>query len=712
VTDPFLWQRLCSLKPSLPHHIHIQERPYQGETWYVLHDKSTGRFHRLTPAAFDVLGLMDGHRTLADIHDQLVQQHPDGTSPTREDILHLVQYLHVADLLICDLPAKTADLFARQQKKRHEKWKRLITNPLTWHVPLGNPDKWLTALAPFMRWLISPVVGVIWLSVVALAIVQACVHWPALTTGSMERLFSPANLLMLWLTYPLFKCLHELGHGLFTKLWGGQVNEWGVVFVVGTPLPYVDATAATGFVTKKKRLMVTAAGMAVELFLAATALLVWIQLNDGFLRDFLFNIIVIGSVSTLFFNGNPLMRFDGYHLLTDAIDQPNLASRATLQLNYVVKRFAFGIERLTTTARSMWESVGLVSYAVAALIYRIAMLLFIILIAIDYAPQLGVVIGVWLIGIQVVWPLVKGMVFLGRDRQLTGTRTRAVGVSGGVLAALLAVLFWLPLPESTSIEGIVWLPDAQRVKVQSSGVVVSLAIPSGEHVQAGDVIAILDNPTLRADLAVVDAKIIEVEARYQHVWVSDRVQALAFEEDLAALRSERHLLAERVAHLEIKAPSSGRFRRMQSHQLTGSFLQQGQEIGIIETGGTMRVRAVATQDEIGLIRESTRSVNAALTSDIARTTPMRLTETAPISTYEVPHPALGTTGGGRIALLTDPSGIAKTPEPVFVVEVVATEDKVVTYFGERVFVHFEHAPSPLFTRLWRHAKQLLIREFS
>src|SRR5690606_20540021 len=184
------------------------------------------------------------------------------------------------------------------------------------------------------------------------AVLQAGNHWQELTVGQLDRVVSPGNLLLLWLTYPFFKILHELGHGLFTKVWGGQVNECGVVIVAGTPLPYVDASAATGFHTKRQRLMVSAAGMAVELFLAALALLLWVQLSDGFARSFLYNIIIIGSVSTLFFNGNPLMRFDGYHLLTDAFDLPNLATRANQQVSYLIRRYAYGVIGVFSPASS------------------------------------------------------------------------------------------------------------------------------------------------------------------------------------------------------------------------------------------------------------------------------------------------------------------------------------------------------------------------
>jgi putative peptide zinc metalloprotease protein len=394
VTEHPAWKKLASLRPSLPHHIQFQPRTYNDERWYLLQDKSNGRFHRINPSAYKVLLLMDGHHSLQDIfmllgaahHHQTDTREPD-EAPTQEEIIHLLQYLYVADLLVCDMPANTQELFARQQQRRQQRWLQLLVNPLTWKIPLGSPDQLLTRLLPLARLLATRTMGVIWLLVVGYALLQAGTHWSELTKGQLDKLLTPSNLLLIWLIYPLLKVVHELGHGLFTKVWGGQVYECGLVFVVGTPLPYVDASAATAFAAKPRRLMVSAAGMAVELFLAALALLLWLQLEAGLLRDILYNIIIIGSVSTLFFNGNPLMRFDGYHLLTDLIDAPNLASRSNQQISYWVRRYAYGVQGLFSPATNLREAWLFTGYGVAAFCYRLFILATIILMAIHLTFQ-------------------------------------------------------------------------------------------------------------------------------------------------------------------------------------------------------------------------------------------------------------------------------------------------------------------------------------
>lgn len=710
-----VWQRLESLRPSLPRHIHIQRRDYNQERWYLLQDKSNGRFHRLTPSAWRLISAMDGRNSLAQIlvlaANPSFYESPEEI-PTRDDLIQLLQYLHVADLLVCDMPPNTQELFARREQKKQQRWMRLLMNPLTWNIPLGNPDKLLDKLMPVARLLATPAMGVIWLLVVGYALLQAGNHWTQLTHGQLDRVLSPANLFLLWLTYPFFKVLHELGHGLFTKVWGGQVNDCGLVFVVGTPLPYVDASAATGFYAKRQRLMVSAAGMAVELFLAALALLLWVQLSGGFLRDFLYNIILIGGVSTLFFNGNPLMRFDGYHLLTDAMDLPNLGTRANQQVSYLLRRYAFGVIGVFSPASSVREAWLLASYGVAAFIYRVSMLFFIILLVANYFPALGLVIGCWLIFFQLVWPGIKAFRFLLQDKQLATRRKRALGVTATACTLTIVFLAAVPLPQTTSVEAVLWLPDEARVKVESSGEVVELLVPDGSSVTTGQELVRLQNPMLLAQAAVQQAKLREYDARYQQAWVEDRAQAQMFEQDIAAIKAEITLLQTRATNLVVRSPSSGIFRITRPYYLPGSFLRQGDEVAIIEKPGAVRVRAALLQDEVGLVRQATKAVSVRFASAPGHLLMATVMQEALIASEQLPNLVLGAQGGGRIAVDATQPGGTKVKEKVFLLDLALQDYEQSGHFGERAYVKFHHPAEPLMVRWYRNLQQVFIRHFS
>ena len=715
VNSNSVWQRLESLRPSLPRHIHIQRRDYNSERWYILQDKSNGRFHRLTPSAWRLISAMDGHHSLRQVlaaaaHAEFYTSVDE--IPTSDDLIHLLQYLHVADLLVCDLPPNTQELFARREQKKQQRWLRLLMNPLTWNIPLGNPDRLLSKLMPLARLLASRTMGILWLLVVGYALLQVGVHWTQLTQGHLDRVLSPANLFLLWLTYPCFKVLHELGHGLFTKVWGGQVNDCGIVFVVGTPLPYVDASAATGFQSKRQRLMVGAAGMAVEIFIAALALLLWLQLPNGFLRDFLYNIIIIGGVSTLFFNGNPLMRFDGYHLLTDAFDLPNLATRANQQFSYLLRRYAYGVSGIYSPAVNESEAVLLTTYSVAAFIYRVCVLFFIIMLVANYFPTLGLVIGGWLLFFQLLWPAIKALNYIASDNQLARTRSRALGVTGAGAALVILLLVAVPMPMSTSAEAVLWLPDEARVKVESSGEVQQVLVADGDQVEQGQELVRLHNPVLEAELMVQQARLREYEARYQQAWVEDRAQAQLFEQDIQSIKAEIGLLQTRVVNLVVRSSSSGIFRITRQHYLPGSFLKQGDEVALIEKPDLVRVRTALLQDEVGMVRQATQEISIKFASNPLHTISAQMVQEIPVATQELPSQILGAQGGGRLAVdATQPTG-TRVKEKVFLLDLALRDFVQAGHYGERAYVKFQHPAEPLATQWYRRVQQLFIRHFS
>src|SRR5262249_62290953 len=171
-----------------------------------------------------------------------------------------------------------------------------------------------------------------WLAVVLPAIVLPAVHWGDLTRDIVDRLFSARTLIAVWLLFPVIKALHELGHAFATKTFGGEVHDMGVMLLVFTPVPYVDASSASGFENKWRRALVGAAGMIVELFVAALALYLWLAAEPGLLSAVAYNTILIAGVTTLLFNGNPRLRCDGYEILAGLLEITDLrVSRAAHQ---------------------------------------------------------------------------------------------------------------------------------------------------------------------------------------------------------------------------------------------------------------------------------------------------------------------------------------------------------------------------------------------
>lgn len=334
--EPFLsasWYRVRHLRLQLREHALVRLHRYRGAPWYVITDQLSGRVHRLAPPAWALVAAMDGTRTVDEVWRACSAESggaAGGEAALGQDqVIALLGQLHAADLLQGDAPPDTAELFERHVKRSRQKLVQNLLNPMALRIRLWNPDRFLTRLLPwvgplFGRWGLA-----LWLALMVPALVLVAEHWPDLTANLGDRVLAEGNLALLAVVLPAIKLLHELGHGFAVRRRGGAVHDMGVMFLVLLPLPYVDASASSGFRSRWDRVAVGAAGMMVELAVAALATFVWVSVEPGFARSAAFNVMLAAGVTTLLFNANPLLRYDGYYILSDLIEIPNLARRAT-----------------------------------------------------------------------------------------------------------------------------------------------------------------------------------------------------------------------------------------------------------------------------------------------------------------------------------------------------------------------------------------------
>lgn len=702
------YQHLQGLKPSLPQQVDWQRRNYHDEPWYILHDKASGQFHRFNPTAYRVLAQMDGRTSLSELlaNSNYLLASENEAPLDESDLVELIQYLHVADLLVCDMPASTQELFKRRQQKRNQVIQQLLINPIAWKFRLFNPEPLLEKLERPAQWLFSPLFGVFWLCVVGYALAQAGNYANTLTLINFSSWLTPANLFWLWLTYPLLKVVHELGHGLAIKAFGGQSKELGLVFIFLTPMPYVDASAATGFSHKWQRMLVSAAGILVELFLAALAFLLWLQIEDGLLKTLLLNIAILGSVSTLFFNANPLLRFDGYHILCDALEQPNLASRANRQLSYLLKRYGYGLPGLQNPARNRLESIGLSLYSLCAFIYRLVILVTIILLASQFLPILGGLLACWFTASQLLWPLIKHLHQLSTSEQLENKRSRALFITASLAILGLGIVFLLPLPQHTRAEGIIWLNDQAQIKTAIDGFIDTAELTSGTQVQQGDPLIQLQSPELDAQIEALNAQVKEYQARFDLAYKDDRAEAALFRQDLQAIEQELLLLRERQASLTLTAKHPGIWLDQYQHWHHGQFIAKGTQMGLVIPNRTDQIRLVIEQHEIGMVLDDSSAIEVRLAGSRFQNHQAQLSLAGANASYQLPSPLLGSQGGGRIAVDTDDSTSLR---PIFVLDLTLENSDIQGRFGERAYIRIAHSPETLFSRAERWLQQTFIK---
>ncbi|MCZ6471613.1 MAG: hypothetical protein O6649_09710, partial [Gammaproteobacteria bacterium] len=288
------WYRVAKLQPKLHSHIEIHRHDYRGLIWYLLEDTTTGRNHRFNPAAYQFIGLLDGNRSVQEIFDQLEEQ-LDDYAPGQEEIIKLLGQLHAADLIQTEALIDTEELFERQVQQKNAKLKQRFSNPVAQKVPLWDPEEFLNNHFNKVRWLFSSWVAVVWLLLIGYTLLQVSLHWSQIGQHFSINALSPYNLIILFLLYPPIKFLHELGHAFSAKLEGGEVHEMGINFLMFMPIPYVNVSTSAHFRNKYKRMLVSAAGILVESFLAALGLLLFLATEPGLIQDIGFNIFIIGG---------------------------------------------------------------------------------------------------------------------------------------------------------------------------------------------------------------------------------------------------------------------------------------------------------------------------------------------------------------------------------------------------------------------------------
>lgn len=243
------WYRLAALRPALKSQARIRRHRFRGEVWYVVQDLASGRFNRLTPAAYQVLGLMDGQRTMDEVWNAAIEQLGDD-APGQDEVIRLLSQLHAADLLHCEVNPDSAELFERFERQNRARQKSSWRNPFSIRFPLWDPDRFLSRTLRFLRPCFNWWGAAVYCAVVGLGAALGALHWPELAENLSDRVLAAENLLVLWLCFPVVKLLHELAHGYATKAGGGEVHEMGILLLVFMPVPYVDATAASGFRSK------------------------------------------------------------------------------------------------------------------------------------------------------------------------------------------------------------------------------------------------------------------------------------------------------------------------------------------------------------------------------------------------------------------------------------------------------------------------------
>src|SRR4051812_11236170 len=452
------WYRVKTLKVKLRPGAQISRQYYRGDRWYVARDPAGNQFHRLNDPAYRFIGLLDGTRTVGEAWD-LVGGQLEDDAPTQPEVIQILSQLYAANLIETDIPPDATVLLRRHKVQQKRLMQGRMMNVLFPRIPLWDPDRFLKRWMPIVRLGFNKIGAVIWLAVIFGALASLAPEWGRIKQATTDSI-APGNWLWLWCVFVLVKLIHELGHAFACRRFGGECHELGIMFLVLIPTPYVDASTAWSFPNKWHRMFVGCAGMIVELFVAALCTFAWLQVAPNTLiSQLLFNAMLVAGVSTVIFNANPLLRYDGYYILSDFLEIPNLRQKSTEYTLGLIKRHIFRVKAnqpLPPVLQRFW----LFAYSTTSSVYRIFVGFAIIILVTYKLPEQMKIIGVFMaLGGVATWlivPVFKTAKYLAIEPELHRKRGRATAFTLAVATAVVvlvgAIPFWVNIDAVAVVE--------------------------------------------------------------------------------------------------------------------------------------------------------------------------------------------------------------------------------------------------------------------
>lgn len=690
----------------------ISRHVYRGLPWFVVQDLQAGKFHRLSPQSYAVFARMDGRKTVQELWELACKLFPE-SPPSQTELLQLLSQFHNADLITGDRRPNLAEIDRRAREETRKTAIGYVKNPLSVRLPLFDPEPVLRSLTPVARSLFSPLGAVIWCILILTAILAAFMSWERLEVPGADAVLSASSIAYLAVSYIFIKLLHELGHGLAIKRWGGEVREVGIMMLIFFPVPYVDASQASYFSEKYQRILVSAAGILVELAIAAVAFIVWTVAEEGTVSAIAYNLFLIGGISTLIFNGNPLLRFDGYFVFADLIEIPNLGQRSNQYFWFLFQKNILGHSDARPPVVSHGEEGWLLGYAICAFVYRMFVMLLISLYVASVLPVVGVAIVLWSLYTVFVVPAWKGVRFLMTEPSLEVQRGRAILRVTLLGAMIIFFFFWVPLPHTTVADAVLEPKIGSVVRSQGHGFVSKILVKNGDLVEREDALIKLSEPLLDVERSIAQAELEDAKLRLEMIPLDDANARSLWVEQLNFYQARIDELRLRSDDLVVRAPSNGLLVLPNQRDMLGRLLRQGEVIGAVQSQGELFWKTAVPASRAELVDSSLLSVTLKPRTLTEIELDAFVIDRSPEITTRLESFALTNRAGGR--LVADPmqeepysitpvasyllsSGLPERSEPPLPV-------------GARATVRFVHPPSPLAPRIWRAVRQTFLAYF-
>lgn len=615
----------------------------RGKVAYVFRDPVSFETHAFTAADYRVLVGLNGERTLGEVFESLCAR-GICTAEREESYYRFVLDLHRAGLLSLPI-SDERQLQARHERRHALRWRSKLMSPLYLRVPVWNPDPFLAKTVHLFTPLFTRGAFIVWCLFNVLCAILI-VHRRDDLAAQLPALLAPEQLLSMWVLLTALKVVHEFGHGYAVRAFGGVVPEMGVSLILFTPCAYVDASSSWSFSSRLRRMIVCMAGVYFESWFAGLGLIIWAFTDAGATHELAYQTMVLASVTTLGFNLNPLLRYDGYFILSDLLQVPNLRQAAQEHCLRVVRRIALGIN---ATERPWGAVLGptLVAYAIGASFFRVGIVLGMCAVIATKFLVVGMTAAIVYGGSVVIGMLLKTLAYLWVSKETAAVRHRAVAL-GVLLLVVPAAVIAVPVPRSVYASGVVERERIDPVNLTEGGIIGPTSVHSGARVDAGQTIVTLASHEASERLAVAEAERRAAEIELEIAQARDAAQASIARGRVAAAVEKAAEAKREVDALVVRAPSDGDLTLEAIAEEPGRALGAGARIATIESGARI---ATLVLDQHSFARlQGGEGASIELRSHAAPSVALHGTirSIAPAGSDQLASAALSVMGGGTI----------------------------------------------------------------
>jgi len=676
--------------------VQVSRHVMRSDVVYVVRDPISFDSHAFSASDYAILAALNGEQTLEEVFDRL-QKLGTCMADHEENFYRFILELHRSGLLSLPI-SDDKQLYARHERRQQQQRRSQWMAPLFLKIPIWNPDAFLAQTLRYGGMMYTRGAFAVWcMFAIACAVVLAA-RWGELG-AQLPSLLAGEQLLSMWILLAGMKVIHEFGHGYAVRRFGGTVPEMGILLILLTPCAYVDASSSWGFSSRRQRIIVCLGGMYFESWIAGIALLVWAFTDPSALHSLAYQAMVLASATTIAFNLNPLMRYDGYYILSDLLQIPNLRAVANGAVQRILKRVFLGIE-VSGRAWSPWMTATLCLYSISAALFRVVTVLGICAVVAIKFFYVGLLAGVFYGGSVVVQLIVRCLGYLWASKETAPVRRRAL-VLGAVLFIVPLLVIVVPIPRHVRSEGVLEREREQHLTVLETGTLRAAPLPAGTEVRAGepvmqlsshDVEDAIDAATAQRDAARIELAIAETVSPTESAIVTPRV--VEAEHRLAAAENRR-------SRLTLRATESGQIAESLGSRDVNRTLQAGMPGAVVVAGGWFAT-LVIDQHTLAAIRDSGSStIQIRSVAEPSRVLHGRIHDLAPSGSATFEQQALTVAGGGDIPV-SPINGAAENQHFELRLELDSDVDTDVLRRGLRVEASLP-GPSESLARRWYRA---------